>query len=222
MSKLSHLDGELIDGLVFCSEVYILFEKVRADAEGIKRLRVRATSTEKLIIEELLPICRYVQTYYRAGRYISVRWIDGNQSYDAELFQKGDYIKYGYYPAESYLEITSAMHKNEHWRWKLDGSFAPEGITKLKKGGVVSEPVTFTNTEHVEKFIPIILKQLNKKSKIPYPDNTSLVVQCHLNSLYTIDDWQLLVDETKRNLPTHTFNEILIYDNITDRVSKLI
>ena len=222
MCNLSHLDGKMIDGLSFCSEVYAIFEKVRAKSGGKERLRNRATPTEKLIIEELLPACKYLQTYYRAGRYISIRWIAGSQSYDAELHQEGDYINHGYYPAKAFLEITSAMHKNEHWTWKLGGGFAPEGIIKPKNGKVISKPVVFTNYEHVENFIPLVLNQIVKKSNIPYPENTSLVVNCYLNSLYTIDDWELLVQKTKESLPPHSFREIIIYDSVTDRTSKLV
>ena len=84
-SSLSELDGVLFDGLQFCSKVYILFEQVRQAEDGPSRLRLRATGVEKKLIEELLPICKYVQAKYRAGRYISVRWINGSQQFDAEV-----------------------------------------------------------------------------------------------------------------------------------------
>jgi len=221
MSDLSHLDGKFIDGLKFCSEVYTLFENIRSEAGGIQNLRVRASPTEKLMLEELLPICRYVQKHYRAGRYISVCWVDGNQSYDAEIYQKGDYVDYGYYPPKSYLEITSAMHKNEHWTWKLGGAFSPEGISTNKNGVISSEPVVFTNQEHVEKFAPIVINQIGKKAGIPYPETTSLVIQCHLNSLYTIDDWELLIKLVSQNLPENKFREVLVYDGVTGRESVI-
>jgi hypothetical protein len=214
---LSHLNCKLIDGLEFCSEVYILFEKICSEPDGIENLRLRASSTEKLILEELLPICRYVQKNYKADKYISVCWIDGNQSYDAEICQKGSYVDYGFYPPKTYLEITSAMHKNEHWTWKLDGAFAPEEISRNKNGEISSEPVIFTNQEHVEIFAPIVINQISKKTDIPYPEHTSLVVQCYLNSLYTKDDWELLVKLVSHELPEHRFREILLYDNVTER-----
>jgi hypothetical protein len=222
MCNLFHFDGKLIDGLEFCSEVYAVFENIRKEPEGRDRLRSRASPMEKRLLEELLPICRYIQTYYRAGRYISVRWVDGSQSFDAELHQKGDYIDYGYYPELAYLEVTTAMHKNEHWTWKLNGSFAPEGIVKRKGKPVCSEPVVFTNQEHVENFVPIVLDQILKKSNIDYPENTSLVIQCHLYSLYTPDDLELLVKQIKNKLPDHSFREVLIFDGTTERTTRLV
>ena len=117
--SLEDLDGKLLDGLDFCARSYALFDSVRSTPEGIERLRLRSGTTEKRLLEELLPICRYVQTYYRPGRYISVRWVNGNQSYDAELHQRGEYVSQGYYHPLAYLEATCAMHENEHWVWKL-------------------------------------------------------------------------------------------------------
>jgi len=223
--SLSELDGTLLDGLVFCAKVYAAFERFRSAPGGRDKLRLRATPAHKRLLEELFPICRYVQTYYRPGRYISVRWVNGSQSFDAELHQTGDYIEQGYYPALAHLEATSAMHENEHWIWKLlsqgEPAYAPSGISKVKGKPVQSEPVVFSNTEHVHAFVPIVLAQISKKAAIAYPVNTSLVVQCSLNSLYTPDDWTLLVAEVRRDLPTHTFREILIFNVMTEMATSI-
>jgi hypothetical protein len=81
----------------------------------------------------------------------------------------------------------------------------------------------FITQEHVENFVPIVLDQILKKSNINYPENTSLVIQCNLNSLYTSDDWELLVNEVKNQLPEHSFREILIFDAlITERTMRLV
>jgi hypothetical protein len=222
---LAEFDGVLLDGLDFCRRTYALFERLRTAPDGPTRLRLRASNTEKKLLEELLPICKYIHFYYRVGRYISVRWIDGDQSFDAEISQQGTYIDKGYYPATAHLEVTGAMHANEHWIWKLlssgRGAFAPEGISKTKGRPVESEPVVFTNHQHVEQFVPIVVGQLTKKAGTAYPANTSLVVQCSLNSLYTRDDWDLLVREVHRQVPVHSFREILLYDGTREFASPL-
>lgn len=222
---LETLDGQLLDGLEFCAKTYQLFEALRATPGGVNRLRSRSALAEKRLLEELLPICRYVQTFYRLGRYISIRWMNGNQSYDAEIHQRGDYIEQGYYAPLAYLEATCAMHENEHWIWKLlcdgKGAFAPEGITKKRGQPVHSEPVVFTNNEHVERFAPIVISMIKKKSGIAYPENTSLVVQCHLNSLYTTEEWRTLVSEVEHAVPDSPFREVLLFDGTTERASTL-
>lgn len=222
---LSELDGAPLDGLRFCAKVYAAFESFRSMPDGRDRLRLRATSAHKKLLEELLPICRYVQNYYRVGRYIAVRWVRGSQPFDAELHQSGDYIAQGYYPALAYLEATSAMHENEHWTWKLlsqgKPAFAPDGISKSKGKPIQSEPVVFANNEHVEAFVPIVLAQISKKAQIAYPADTSLVVQCSLNSLYTSSDWTLLLEEVRRQLPSHAFHEILMLDGRTEMATVL-
>ena len=223
---LAQFDGRLLDGLVFCAEVYALFERIRAEPGGVERIRLRPTITEKRLMEELLPICRYLQTYYRLGRYISVRWVNGSQSYDAELHQQGWYVDQGYYKPHAYLEATCAMHENEHWIRKLlnEGkpAYAPEGIEKQRRQPVQSKPVVFTNDEHVLGFAPLIVSLIRKKCEIPYPEYTSLVVQCHLNSLYTPEEWQLLVSMVERELRSTPFREVLLFDGTTERAAPLM
>lgn len=222
---LDDLDGKLLDGLQFCAFTYALFESVRSTPEGVERMRLRSGNTEKRLLEELLPICRFIQTYYRPGRYISVRWLNGSQSFDAELHQKGDYISQGYYKPLAYLEATCAMHENEHWIWKLlvEGrpAFAPEGIKKERGKPIESEPFVFSNLEHVSGFALIIASAIQKKSQIDYPEGTSLVVACYLNSLYTPDEWRTLIQEVESLLSVVPFREILLVDSLTERATPL-
>lgn len=223
---IENIDGQLMDGLEFCSRVYALFEHIRSEPGAMERLRLRSEPGEKRLLEELLPICRYVQTYYRAGRYISVRWVNGSQSYDAELHQHGSYVDQGYCPQLAYLEVTCAMHENEHWIWTLlshgEPAYAPEGIDAKKGTPLKSEPVVFTGFEHVENFVPIVVAAVRKKSEIHYPENTSLVVQCHLNSLYMPDEWRRLVAEVERQIIGSPFREILLLDVVTERSTPIV
>jgi hypothetical protein len=222
---IGELDGQLLDGLVFCAKAYALFEVLRTQPGVKERLRLRSGQDEKRLLDEILPICRYIQTYYRPGRYISVRWVNGRQSYDAELTQFGDYVTHGYYEQNAFLEITSAMHPNEHWTWKLlnEGKivFAPEGVDAKRGTPLTSEPVVFTNSEHVLGFVPFVVSSISKKMDIPYPENTSLVVQCHLNNLYMPSDWQLLVSEIEREVIATPFSEVLLIDSLTQRTTPL-
>jgi hypothetical protein len=78
-ASFSQIDGILLDGLNFCGKVYELFESIRHTEDGRSRLRMRTSEVEKKLVEELLPICKYLQTKYRSGRYISVKWVNGSQ-----------------------------------------------------------------------------------------------------------------------------------------------
>jgi hypothetical protein len=143
------------------------FELLRAEPGGIERLRLRTAKDEKRLLDEISPICRYVQIYYRPGRYISVRWVNGSQSYDAGLVQSGDYVTHGFYDKNAFLETTSAMHPNEHSTWKLlnqgKTAFAPEGIDAKRGTPLTSEPVVFSNSEHVFGFAPFVVSSIRKK-----------------------------------------------------------
>ena len=224
-ASMDQLDGKTLDGLDFCAKAYALFEQLRTEPGAVKRLTLRTSKVEKRLLDEIFPICRYIQTYYRPGRYISVRWLSGSQSYEAELQQRGDYVNLGYFEKSAFLEVTSAMHPNEHWSRKLlsegEISYAPEGIDSKKGTPLKSEPVVFSNFEHVLRFTQFVVASIRNKSISDYPDNTSLIVLCHLNNLYTPEDWLLLVSEVERAVDFKSFREVLLLDALTDRFTPL-
>lgn len=213
---LSRFDGKLIDGLQFCARVYKLFETIRSSDDGRSRLRMRSSPLEKKLIEELLPICKYVQANYRPGRYISTRWVNGNQQYDAEFVQRGDFVAPGYYPSTGYFEVTCVMHPKEYLARELLNkkgyAFGLEGIQRIKNGEISSQPVGYSGKEFIDSFSQLVLKQINKKADIPYPNNTTLIVDCTLNTAYTPDEWKDLVAQVNKDLPKVNFLEIFMYD----------
>lgn len=218
-SGLTQFDNKLIDGLQFCAMVYTFFESVRRSDGGISRLRMRPTSLEKKLLEELLPICIYVQANYRIGRYISVRWINGNQQYDAEIVQKGALVTPNFYPEIGYLEVTCAMHRNEYLSRELLDSkgltFGLDGIRRLKSGEIESIPVGHSGKEFIQTFSKLILKRISKKAEIGYPPHTTLIVQCTLNTAYMLDEWDSLISYVKAGLPEVKFREIYLYDTVS-------
>lgn len=215
---LDQFDGQLIDGLEFCSRAYALFENIRDREDGPSRLRMRESPLEKKLLEELLPICKYVQASYRIGRYISIRWVNGNQTYDAEITQRGAYVSDNYYPSTGHIEVTCTMHLNEYLSRELletkGGCFGLEGIRRLKNREIESIPVGFTNKEFIAPYSELVLNQIAKKAQMPYPENTILIVQCTMNTMYTHDEWDTFIVQVKEKLPTNSFSEIYLYDNV--------
>lgn len=215
---LAQFDGKLLDGLDFCSKVYALFEQIRSAEDGPSRLRRRPSSVEKKLLEELLPICAYVQARYRPGRYMSVRWVNGSQQYDAELLQSGAYVTQRLYPDAGFLEVTCTMHPKEYLlRELLDkkgGAFGLEGIRRLKGGEIESVPVGQTNREFIEAYATLLIGQIAKKAAIHYPENTTLIVQCTLNRPYMPDEWGELMARLRTALPQSAFREIYLYDTV--------
>jgi hypothetical protein len=207
-----------LDGLDFCSRVYRLFESIRSAIGGESRLRLRPTDVEKKLLEELLPICRYVQASYGPGRYISVRWIDGSQGFDAEIRQHGMYVELGYQPAVGFLEVTCTMHPKDYLlRELLDSkgiAFGPDGLRRVKGRDIESVPVTYANRHFVEAFARTISSQIEKKSRIVYPDETTLIVQCTLDRPYMPDEWDELMALVTASLPPNGFREIYLFDTV--------
>jgi hypothetical protein len=167
-------------------------------------------------LEELLPICTYVQANYRPGLYISVRWIDGRQTYDAEIEQTGAHVSESSYPAKAFVEVTSAVHPNEYLsRELLDTvgfAFGLDGLRRLENGSIESVPVSHTNRNFIDKFSSLVLGQVAKKEAKRYPQNTTLIVQCTLNLPYMPDEWADLVARIGDRLPPSQFREVYLCD----------
>ncbi len=216
---LSEFDGVLMEGLTFCTKTYDLFEKIRALPDGPSRLRMRPTDVEKKLLEELMPIAKYVQDNHRPGRYFSVERHGGNQGFDARVVQRGSYVCENYFPADSYIEVTCAVHENDHlMRERLEtegGAFGMEGLRRVKIEGVrsvVSEVVGYTNQGFIDKFMGITIQAIENKRSKSYPDNTTLIVQCRLNTLYLRHEWELLIARLSESVKVAPFREIYLYD----------
>jgi hypothetical protein len=169
---LSTFDGQLLDGLDFCRKVYDFFDQVRREPDGVAKLRLRRTKKQKRLVEELIPIARYVQARYQEGRRIKVRWLSGSQQHDAVLWSSGGLVEHGAAPRKVFLEVTTAVHENDHLARRLlqerGGSFGVKGISRDKKtGAIVSEPYVFSNGENARDLADQILERLKNKGDKP-------------------------------------------------------
>ncbi|MGB9331334.1 MAG: hypothetical protein WCB10_11235 [Steroidobacteraceae bacterium] len=219
--KLANLHGQRLDALTFCARVYDLFEQIRGSEGGASNLRMRRGKEKKRLIEELLPICKYVQTRYRHGHYIEVTWVDGNQQYDARLDQRGGYVDREMEPAEAYLEVTGAMHPNDYLlRERIDKegfAFEAGGLSRDKKTGEIkSEAVGHANLSHIHEFAGFVAGEIEKKASKKYPEHTTLIVNCVLN-IFDPDEWDVLLTAVRDRLPPDRyrghFREIFLCDH---------
>lgn len=111
------------------------------------------------------------------------------------------------------------MHPNEYLsRELLDNKgvvFGVAGIYRLKKSREIhSEPVVSRDSDFVHSYSSLVLSQIGKKAEINYPSETTLIVECTLNTLYMPNEWELLVCLVRNGLPEHNFREIFMYDPV--------
>lgn len=149
---------------------------------------------------------------------MSVRWIDGPQTYDAEIEQHGAYVSENFYPVNAFLEVTSVVHPNEYLSRELldtkGSAFGLDGLRRLSDGSIESVPVGYTNMEFIGTFARFALDQVAKKEKKRYPPHTTLIVQCALNLPYLPAEWSELVERIQQGLPASQFKEIYLYDPV--------
>ena len=216
---LSTFDGQLLDGLDFCSKVYDLFDQLQNEPDGVAKLRLRPTLTEKRLIEELLPIAHYVQARYRAGLRIKVRWFSGSQPYDAILSSSGGLVKHGAAPRKLFLEVTIAVHRNDYFRRKLlqerGGSFGVKGISRDKKTReIVSKPYVHTSDEPAADLAGQIIKAITAKVN-KYPPATVLIVNCVTDGLIYEPEWNDAIERVTKAQLHPGFWEVFLLEPIT-------
>ncbi|MFC5427621.1 hypothetical protein ACFPTO_02160 [Paraburkholderia denitrificans] len=212
------VDGIWLDGLEFCSRVYLIHAALMRRTDAACRLRLRPTDFEKKLLEELLPLCRYIQTVYGPGRQMSVHWLSGDQSYDAEYLQRGAIVDNCNLPSSGYIEITGAMHPNEHLlRERLEShghAFGVDGlsVTGTRRDGnrtVQSEVMIYSDPETIAAMTKLVLESIHRKAG-RYADHTTLIVECTLNTLYLEDNWQALIAAVSDARPEHSFDGVFI------------
>lgn len=222
---LSQFDGQLIDGLEFCRRVYDVFDQLQKAPEGVARLRQRQ-GVEKKLIEELIPIARYVQARYREGRRLKVRWVRGSQPYDAVLWSWGALVTHRMAPRKVLLEVTGSMHENEYIARQLlqtrGGSFGVKGISRDKKTETVtSVPYVHRNDEIQRDLATQILGRIADKAAKGYPRNTVLIIQCFCNSLTLDTEWNDAIQRVENARPYIPFRELFLIENVASLTTTL-
>jgi hypothetical protein len=215
---LGDFNNHLMNGLDFCKKAYGLFEEIRRAPNGIEKLRLRKDRQEKKLVEELLPIARYIQAKCSAGRQIKVRWIDGKQNYDARLLFAGVLVEKRLVPKRQYVEVTTAVHENDHISRRLMNeqghTFGVKGVRKdPHTEKYVSLPHVYTNYERSEDLAKKILERIKAKNKIEYPKRTTLIIQCFLDTLLWENEWEYAIQMVKRSGVVHRFQEIFLFDS---------
>jgi hypothetical protein len=214
---LSTFDGSLLDGLNFCRRVYDLFNQTRASPDGIAKLRLRPSKNEKRLIEELIPIARYVQARYREGRRIKVRWLSGSQPYDAILLSSGVFVEKGINPRRVTVEVTTAVHQNDYLvrerLHKQGHAFGVKGVSRNKKTGTIdSEPYVVTNGEREADLATLIIDRIKSKGAKGYDPETVLIVYCVPNGITLEDEWVEAVKLVTQADVHHDFREVFLIE----------
>ncbi len=219
---LADIDGVEQDGLVFCSKAYALFEAVRNGPDGIARLRKLEGDLIDCLTGELLPLCRYIQQHYQAGRYMSVKWINGDQSFDAIVTQRGAVVDAHEMPPQFHIEVTSAQHPKEylvgHALEEHGTVYGVDGMQPIREKGkmvsVETQPMARMGDSHIVEFDGFLTDAIAKKTQKvpPYPDQSTLVVVCRLNTIYYPEEWEALLERVRTKINFGPFREIYLYD----------
>lgn len=222
-TDLAAIDDQLLDGLDFCSKIYDIFDEINQAHDGKERLRLRPSKNDKRLVEELLPLARYVQARYQAGRRIKVRWSSGSQQYDAVLLSSGSLVTHGGIPSKVFIEVTTSVHPNDYLGRLLlhqqGGSFGVKGIRREGES-IVSKPYVFSGGENAADLAKQVIARLKAKAAKAYPPKTVLIIGCVPNSLILEDEWADAMTQVK-SAGNVGFREVFLTDMTTSHTTTL-
>lgn len=206
-----------LDGLDFARIAFRLFDEVYQLPDDGKTLRERRGDIGRLV-EEVLPIARYVLTHYGAGQYLRVRWMRGSQSFDAKVEAHGGRVDHRAWPAQGTLEVTTALHPNEHLMRELlnteGGGFGLDGLSRIKGPGgtksVASVPTSYANLSFIDTMAGIVVSAIRAKMAKTYPADTTLIVNIELNTVYLPNEWERLLHLVREERLEHGFRHVFL------------
>jgi hypothetical protein len=218
VAGLESLDDRLLDGLEFCGAAYDAFEIIRASPKGIEELRLKRSARAKKLLEEVLPLAAFIQSRYGPGCRMRIRWLGGNQRFDARILYRGAVADWMGIPKRQYLEITTAVQQTEHLvRQHLNatgGSFSARGTRRdPKTGKIVSVAVASEHSDDIAEFASLICNRVADQSSRGYPPATTLLVNCDLGVVILEDEWEEIVHAVRSALSSDqpAFQEVVLH-----------
>ena len=223
---LELIDGQLLDGLTFCSIAYDILEAIQSEPGGLEDLRLLRTPRAKRMVEEVLPIAAFIQSRYGPGLRMRVRWRGGNQGYDAILRCAGLKAERLRLPPVQHLEVTTAVHPNEYLvreHLHREGiSFGPTGTTRdPRTRKTVSNPTVTVNDEPQRELVERVRSRIASKAQMTYPRDTSLIVRCVINAPVLDDEWEHVVRLLREGHCPARFLEVVLVEPVAVRVTAL-
>jgi hypothetical protein len=227
LQDLSKFDGQRLNGLDFCRQVYALFDQIKAIPGGAERLRYRETDLEKKLLEELIPIARYIQQKYREGLRIEVQWFGGSQPYDAILHCSGTFVERDLEPSQVTVEVTTSVHKNEYLARERLGeqgfAFGNDQLARDKPSHTItSTPYVETPVTRAATLAKQIVAAIEKKAAKNYPPGAVLIVWCVLNGVTYLEEWTDAVAQVATAGAHRAFKEVFLIDTSSSSYSATL
>jgi hypothetical protein len=226
LPDLDGLDDRMLDGLEFCARAFAAFDRMRGAPNGPTTLRMRGSPQAKKLLEEVLPIADYILARYSPGLRLKVRWLSGNQPFDARLVCFGLLSGGRRMPKVQHLEVTTAVHSNEHLSrehvTREGGSFGARGTQRdpLTKR-TVSRPSVYKNSERQLELASFVRNIILRKATKEYPPRTSLIVVCRTEVPLDEHEWCELVEAVRHGVVQDKFREVVLQDPLLRRIATL-
>jgi len=221
VAGLESIDGRWLDSVEFLETAFALLSAIKAEPSGRDEMLRLSTPRAKKMSEEILPLAAYARSLRERGQKLELRWLGGNQAYDAEVRGEGPEIP-------KYLEATIAVPDNEYlvrehisekgFAWAAAGTSRGPATKQVE-----SKPRAGEHSESQGELEFLVRQAIAKKVQKDYPTDTSLIVQFRLDRCLLRDEFDEIVAALQATPadPAQKVREVIVIEPFEYRAAKL-
>jgi hypothetical protein len=174
------------------------------------------SGSTKQLIEEILPIALLAQHLRTPELQVDVLWFNDSESRDGKIRLRGKPVELGFYKAEYFVEVTTAVSPN-------DFVFGGDNISRQGKRGssIVSDPEVQETGAYVSRLAEWIIDCAKAKSKKKYPTPCILVINAKSEKKMSILDWAHVFELMQAEAIESKFESIYAIDVYNNSVISL-
>jgi hypothetical protein len=203
----------------FQERCFVRLNGIKAEPGGIEEMIRLSTPRAKKVGEELMPLAAY--TRFHRGEDLDIRWLGGNQGYDAELRSTNPKLP-------EHLEVTMAIPENEYlvrefhaehgYSWTAAGTRRDPPTKKVEPVAVAGDMTDYCR--ELESMVRVVVA---KKLAKTYPIDTSLIVQFQLERCLLRNEFDELGEilRVKPIDPDRKFCEVVLVEPYEYRASNV-
>lgn len=180
----------------------------------------------KQLIEEILPIALLAQHLRTPELQVEALWFNDSKSRDGKIRLKGKPVELGFYEAEYFVEVTTAVSPKDYLKreclQKYGFVFGGDGISRQKQEPfILSEPEVQETGAYVTRLANWIVARIKEKLGKPYPTPCILVVNTKPEKKLSILDWAYIFEVMQTETIAFNFKRIYAIDVYNNSVISL-
>ena len=200
----------------FAERAYGLLDAIHDD-----EYHTRSDPEVKALVEEIIPIATFAKCFEAPERHATIVYTGDTERYDAVMTVTGKTVELGHILPTYYIEVTSAVAPYEYLqREALSRHGSVSGGPNIRRIGKRADGTADVESKPLARHAPDarwdainwINTAIKKKSAKDYPDPCVLIVRVQTDFIPSLDDWDLLVKESRKSARASDFAASVLVD----------